>query len=323
MEGFRLEWNLRQIVEPVHTVYFGGGTPALFHPERIGEILSWIPLESNAEITLEANPENITCDLIKRYADCGINRVSIGLQSLNDDLLQTLGRIHHAKKGIESVFHTAKAGIQNISVDLMYDLPGQQLAHWKKTLEEVAHLPITHLSLYNLTLEPHTVFFKKKEVLARLIPDPDLSLQMYTMAIESMERQGFKQYEISAFAKPGFQSRHNLGYWTGREFLGFGPSAYSYKNGKRFRNIAHLGKYLSQLKMGAFPIDFEEQLDPEASLRELLAIRLRLLEGVEYRGNLLEIEKLISEGFLEKVEGRLKLTRRGILFYDTVAVEII
>jgi len=331
MESLHLEWKMRfpQIEgKKICTVYFGGGTPALFGPERIAEILSWIPLESGAEVTLEANPENITLSLMEAYAKAGINRVSIGIQSLDDRLLQALGREHSAEKAQEGVHTTAQAGIQNISVDLMYDLPGQTLSHWNKTLEAVTQLPITHLSLYNLTLEPHTVFFKKRVEISKLLPEPEVSLEMYTSAVKILESYALKQYEISAFSKPGYIAQHNVGYWTARPFLGFGPSAFSYMEGKRFRNIAHLGKYAEQLSE-QFPIDFEEELDPDAKQRELLAIRLRLMEGVDLSAFELDEDttsicaRLAREGFLSQSEKTLKLTPQGILFYDTVASEIV
>ena len=335
LQGFKREWALRQswLAEAeIATVYFGGGTPALFGPDRIAEVLRWIPLSSQTEITLEANPENIDKPLMRAYAQAGINRVSIGLQTLDDSLLLTLGRLHNAKKALDAVHRTAEAGIENISVDLMYDLPGQSLRHWQDSLKQMAALPITHLSLYNLTIEPHTVFFKKQAVLTRMLPDPETSLAMYTSAVEELARQGLEQYEISAFAKPGFLSQHNTGYWTGRSFLGLGPSAYSYIEGRRFRNIAHLNRYCACLEAGQSPVDFEEALEPEARFRELLAIRLRLCEGVNleqfsvaYGSFPIEntIQKLISEGLLEQQKSILRLTQKGILFYDTVAVELI
>ena len=335
MRGFKQEWALRQRWVKggkVETIYFGGGTPALLGPERIAEILSWIPYGPETEITLEANPENITKQLMQAYAEAGINRVSIGLQTLDDPLLITLGRLHTAKKAKDAVHITAEAGIHNISVDLMYDLPGQSLQHWKHSLMQVADLPIQHLSLYNLTIEPHTVFFKKQAQLTKILPDPETSLAMYTTALAELEALGLRQYEISAFAKEGFLSRHNSGYWTGRAFLGLGPSAFSYIQGCRFRNIAHLNKYCAQLEEGKLPVDFEETLEPEARFRELLAIHLRLRAGVQMsKFNALHgtidvsknIQKLERDGLLEWVEDTLRLTQKGILFYDTVATEII
>lgn len=337
MQGFAKEWRLRSpsiANKQIATIYFGGGTPALLGAERIAEILSWLPGPAPTEITLEANPENITLPLMQAYAQAGINRVSIGIQTLDNALLRMLGRQHQAEKALEAVHLTAQAGLSNISIDLMYDLPGQTLDHWHTTLREIESLPITHLSLYNLTFEPHTVFFKKRETLTKLVPDEESSLKMYEAAIDSLSRVELQQYEISAFAKEGYQSKHNTGYWTARPFLGLGPSAFSYWEGRRFRNVAHLNRYCRSLDNDQFPIDFEEQLDEEARKRELLAVQLRLLEGVDLaafehqHGSVSEqtthtLEQLEHQGYLEVSGGRLKLTKRGVLFYDSVAVDLI
>ncbi len=341
MSSLLLEWGMRLPFmhnKEIATIYFGGGTPALFGPERIKALLELIcrdvKVVPNAEITLEANPENISLGEIKAYQQAGINRVSIGIQSLDDSLLKTLGRQHQARKAIEAVHLVSEAGVKNISIDLMYDLPDQQQQHWENTLQQVSLLPLTHLSLYNLTIEPQTVFFKMKEHLTQRLPTDEISLQMYERAVEFLQGIGLIQYEISAFCRPPHSSKHNTGYWTGRPFLGLGPSAFSYWQGSRFRNIANLNKYDQMLKEGVFPIDFSEILDPEAQIRELLTIQLRLIDGVDLsefenvRGRIpLEtynvIDKLMQEGLLEKIGSRLKLTRRGILCYDHVAGELI
>lgn len=335
MEGLKQEWTLRSPLLKgayIPSLYFGGGTPALFGPEKIGEIISWLPPDLKREVTLEANPENITQPLMEAFAKAGVNRVSIGLQTLENPLLQTLGRIHSAEKAEEAVRLTYAAGITNISVDLMYDLPGQTLQGWQQTLERTIQLPISHLSLYNLTFEPHTSFYKRKSLLLKQVPNPEISLQMIETAVETLAQAGLTRYEISAFAKPGYRSNHNLGYWTARPFLGLGPSAFSYREGSRFRNVAHLGKYLSALRENNFPIDFEETLPPEMAQRELFAVQLRILEGVDlhefeqrhgviaFRGTLEDLcrkELLLQEGSV------YKLSPKGMLFYDSVAVEII
>lgn len=342
MEGFRLEWErwLPLIKDrKIKTIYFGGGTPALLGPQYIHEILDFIRKSvkfssSSPEITLEANPENITSTLMTEFAQAGINRVSIGIQTLNDNLLQLLGRTHSSNKALDAVFATAKAGIENITIDLMYDLPDQTLQLWKETLHLVSTLPIKHLSLYNLTIEPHTTFFKHKEKIQKLLPNEEQSLNMYEMAIEKLESFGLQQYEISAFAQPGYQSQHNVGYWTAREFLGLGPSAFSYFNKHRFRNVANLSKYLQALQKNNSPIDFDELLNVDAQRRELLAINLRLKDGVdrvqfeklhgpldaETKQTLIDLQE---QGFLVEQNQRLRLTKKGILFYDSVATELI
>lgn len=341
LEGFKLEWQrLFPLIQSkkLKTIYFGGGTPSLFGPSRLDAVLQLVTQKlctsEQLEITLEANPENISLDLMKDYRSAGINRVSIGIQTLDDRLLQLLGRLHKADTALRAVHQTAEAGIHNISIDLMYDLPKQTLQHWETTLASVRSLPITHLSLYNLTIEPHTLFFKKQATLKQMLPDEEASLSMYLKAVEELEIQGLKRYEISAFAMPGYESKHNVGYWMARPFLGLGPSAFSYWEGSRFRNISHLNRYCQFLIEGQSPVDFHETLDPVAHLRELLTIQLRLCQGVslsefqETHGQLDKetyqtMQSLIAEGFLEIKANRLFLTPRGILFYDTVASELI
>ncbi len=344
MEGLRLEWKrLKGLLEDkkIVSVYFGGGTPYLLGATFIAEILSWISgLQSDdgfrsMEITLEANPENIEQKSLRDYHSIGINRLSIGIQSLDDRHLTTLSRRHSAEKGIQAVETAFNVGFSNISIDLMYDLPGQNLESWKRTVERATSLPITHLSLYNLTIEPHTVFFKYRETLSKQLPDDEVSKTMYELACEEFEKVDLKQYEISAFAKDGLIARHNSGYWTGRPFLGLGPSAFSYWEGARFRNIANLSKYLRQLQEGSSPVDFSEELSQEAGMRELLAINLRLLDGVKLSafeqqngllspGSIEVLKQLKNEGYLENSQNEVwKLTRQGILFYDTVASEIV
>lgn len=341
MEGLRLEWEMQlQKLQgkEIVSIYFGGGTPALIGAPSITEILSWVRTIScitpQTEITLEANPENITKEMMQAYRDAGINRVSIGIQTLDDNILQLLGRIHDSKGARNAVLLTAGAGIENISIDLMYDLPGQTLGTWQHTLKGVQDLPISHLSLYNLTIEPHTGFHKHREKISGAMPDPDASLAMYEMAIDMLENQGLMQYEISAFARKERYSRHNVGYWTGRAFLGFGPSAFSYWENKRFRNVANLSKYCKALLQGDSPVDFSEELEPAERRRELLAIELRLKAGVDLKifqekyGQIEPITQhtltyLEQQGLLKSKGYSLTLTKRGVLFYDTVATEII
>lgn len=341
-EGFDREldlWAQQLAGKKLASIYFGGGTPSLFGPEPIAKILEKvhriIPFDSKQiEITLEANPDFLSGGLMSAYANAGVNRVSIGIQSLDNNLLKLLGRTHDCSKALDAVAVTSDAGISNVSVDLMYDIPGQTLQSWQNTLQQIAGLPITHLSLYNLTIEPHTVFFKYRESLCKQLPDDESSTQMYQMAIDTFEANGLSQYEISAFARDGLYSRHNVGYWTGRPFLGLGPSAFSYWQGRRFRNVANLNRYVQALREGHSPVDFEEELEPVKRRRELLTIALRLRSGVDTgpfenqhgmldEQTLATLQRLQQEGLLEHSGGVCKLTQRGILFYDTIAVELI
>lgn len=342
MAGLQLDWQLwlSEIKDKqIQSIYFGGGTPSLLGPERTFQLLEWIRrsgavLASDLEVTLEANPEHVTLQLMQHYFQAGINRVSMGIQSFDDSLLSILSRTHKANKAIDAIENTVASGLTNLSIDLMYDLPTQQLDSWRDTVKRASELPITHLSLYNLTFEPYTSFYKHRERLTALLPDPDLSLAMYETAVEIFEKSGLKQYEISAFAKEGFQSKHNTGYWLGRPFLGFGPSAFSYWNGKRFCQIANLNRYVELLEAGKSTVDFEEELMGEAKRRELFAVQLRMVSGVdseEFQKKhggleadiLQELAILEEQGLLIHREGVYTLTKKGILFYDTVAAELI
>lgn len=320
LEGFRIEWDQIKSHFRGHSlksIYFGGGTPSLFGPERIEEVLSWLP--DAEEVTLEMNPENGFKELLKAYKKAGINRLSIGLQSLSDSELLTLGRTHSKDQSLLVVETAYKAGFENISVDLMYDLPNQTLKTWETTLKQTVKLPITHLSLYNLTIEPHTVFYKYRDKIQKQLPNEEESLKFYHMAQEMLADAGLEQYEISAFSKPGRASIHNSGYWTGRPFWGLGPSAYSFWNKSRFRNIASLSKYMKSLRMNESPVDFKETLNPEALKREAFILKLRLLEGVDAPDFPLDI----NPDWIKHENGRVKLTQNGILFYDTIASEIV
>ncbi len=310
------------------SIYFGGGTPTLFGPERIQKVLSWFSYDDECEITIETNPEELAD--YKRYRDIGINRISLGVQSLSPSELKVLDRRHKPEQAIEAVYAMKDAGIDNITIDLMYDLPGQTLASWEQTLDSACKLPITHLSLYNLTIEPDACFFRREKEIRKMMPDEETSTEMYAMAQKKLQEAGFTQYEISAFCKDNLYSRHNIGYWTGRIFYGMGPSAFSFDGKRRYRNVANLSRYKMLLDKQESPIDFEEVVDEKARKRELLTLNLRLLAGIDLNTFIpLEetttqsIKTLVDSGLLLQQASRLALSPKGILFYDTVASELI
>jgi len=328
------EWNLQSAEirgKNIVSIYFGGGTPTLFAPTGILQILKLtqeMQLAKDCEITIEANPEGLSEKLLAELREMGINRLSLGVQSLDDRSLVTLERIHSAQKAKEAIFSAKKMGFDNISIDLMYDLPDQNTASFRYTLDQLTDLPVQHLSLYNLTIEPHTSFYKRRKNLT--LPDSNSSLQFLKMALETFEKIGLKRYEISAFAREGFTSRHNLGYWTARPFLGFGPSAFSYWEQERYRNIANLNRYAKALQEGLSPVDFKEKLSYPQNIHELIAVQLRLTEGVDLAAfeplpseTSKTLDQLIKEGWIEKKKERIRLTEKGMLFYDTVASEIV
>jgi oxygen-independent coproporphyrinogen-3 oxidase len=321
-DSVALEWKDKLPLlanKKIVSIYFGGGTPTLYAPDGIAAILERIDVADECEITIEANPEDAGKGLFKQCRSLGINRMSLGVQSLDDRSLLSIERGHAAKKAKEAISEAHHAGFDNLSIDLMYDLPSQTEASWQMTLDQIDSLPISHLSLYNLTIEPHTSFYKRRESLKQ--PDPEMSLCLLNRAVATLEKSGLKRYEISAFGRP---SCHNMGYWTGRPFLGFGPSAFSYWNGERFRNVANLQRYARALKEGISPVDFSEHLSSPAAELELLAVRLRLLEPFEPQIPLPPaLDKWMREGYIGQDGKKIYLTDRGTLFYDSIASDIV
>lgn len=342
LASLAIEWKKRlpQLQgKRIVSVYFGGGTPSRLSPDQLHAILgpvlsSGLEIDPGCEITMEVNPEDASLPLLRDFFSLGINRLSLGIQSLEDEQLRLLERQHSSQRGIDAIVSAQTAGFQNISIDLMYDLPHQTLAGWKRTLNKLSQLPITHLSLYNLTFEPHTCFFKRKKELTPYLPNDEQSLQMLQEAIDAIEAAGLQRYEISAFSRPGMQSLHNTGYWTSRPFFGLGPSAFSYWEGKRFKNIANLNRYTEALAKEEFPIDFVEQLPYPQNLYELFAVQIRLKQGVDLsvfqrlhgplpKAFLHRLRHLEEKGWVKRYGEICALTDAGMLFYDSAAAEMI
>jgi len=326
LKGVQKELSLYSITDPI-TVYFGGGTPSLMPPEWVEQLLFSKP----QEVTLEINPEEITKEKLKAFKKAGINRCSVGVQSLQKEELILLGR-EHVPDRVETLLYTlADVGFENVSIDLMYDVPGQTFDSLKRSLDRLLTLPFTHLSLYNLTIEPHTLFYKRREALEKMRPSPKVSEEQFLYVRERLQVAGFEHYEISAFAKKGFRAIHNSGYWLGREFYGIGPSSFSFLDGVRRQNFSHLGKWSQALDKGEKPIELEDRLPAVDRLLELFVVHLRWLDGVDLpsfqeRWGLLPsrtlktLEKMESLGLIEKGP---KLTLKGILLFDELAVDLI
>jgi len=337
LEALLLDWERwRPHVQgmKIVSVYFGGGTPSLMPPNMLEELLCRIAPSTEAEITIEANPESTSLALMRAFRSIGVNRVSLGVQSLEDSLLGLLGRTHTARQALLAIKEIEHAGFDNLSIDLMYEVPGQTVNHWIATLQAISTLPISHLSLYGLTIEPGTPFDRRKDELQKQLPNPQEALSMLKIALQELERMGMERYEISAFAKKKQYSKHNLGYWTGRPFIGIGPSAYSYFFGKRMHTHAHFSRYVRSLQQGISPIQFEEHLLYPHCWNELFVIHLRILSGVnltnfqrnhgpipqETQHNLLEIQK---KEWVYINQDIVALTEQGRLFYDEVASYLI
>lgn len=324
------------------SIYFGGGTPSLFQPSRIEKVIcaaleaansSTTTIPAPQEITLEINPERHPAHELQAYFWAGVNRLSIGVQSFHDKELAFLGRTHSSQDILQTISVAEKVGFKNISIDLMYELPNQSREEWFVNLKTAASLPITHLSLYNLQIEEGSLYFKQKEKIQYLLPGDETGLWMYETAQEVLTAAGFVQYEISAFARPGYQSLHNSGYWVGREFLGIGPSAWSFMGNQRSVRIPNIQRYIQALVNQESPVESQDMCDPCVRRKELLVVGLRLFAGVflpdfEAAWGSLESETLHQIERLKQDElltgtTQLKLTPRGRVFYDYVASALI
>lgn len=266
----------------VDTVYFGGGTPTFFGADGMATILSTIrrsfDVTEDAEITFEANPDSVSDKLLRCLRAEGFNRVSLGIQCDDDEILKKIGRPHNYAQAVNAVQRIRKAGYRNLSVDLIYGLPGQTLEAWEETLQNVLTLSPEHISCYGLKVEEGTPLYDYKDFCH--LPDDDMQADMYLAAVEILRSRGFRQYEISNFARKNLYSRHNLKYWTGGEYLGFGPAASSDFAGKRFTVIRDLQGYIQGIRSGGQVLDDIQEIPPRERAGEYLMLRLRTTEGI-------------------------------------------
>lgn len=315
------------------SVFFGGGTPSLVPAEYISGALNHLrrllPFAPDCEITLEANPGTLTADKLEAYRRAGVNRLSIGVQSFDADLLRNLGRIHTPGQAVDAVRMAADAGFENLSIDLMYALPGQSMAQWSETLARAVSLPIRHISAYSLIVEPGTEMERRVECGEAHIPDDDLVNGMQRMAVQRLAEHGLARYEISNFAVPGYESRHNLTYWQDGDYLGLGSAAHSLVENERFSNPPELARYLAGKRMCE---------RTSRSLRdhreEVLMLSTRTLRGLdlarwraEFGENFEEtharqLRKLENYGLIEIEDGFLRLTPVGLELQDSVVLEL-
>lgn len=317
--------NIRHYADPsrtVDTVYFGGGTPSLLSAEQVSRILGEMSVSfelcKNAEITLEANPCTLTPAKLSELREAGVNRLSVGVQSMIDDELKMLGRAHSARRAEQAVRDAAAAGFDNISCDLMIALPGQSAESLRFSAQQLAELPVQHISAYILKPEKGTSF-EKSELRSRL-PNEDAAAELYLQMVGLLEGRGFMQYEVSNFARAGFESRHNCRYWRCEDYLGIGPSAHSCYGGKRFAAERDLGGFISHEVQQVTVTD-----DSPCGFEELAMLRLRLKEGLrlgdvpEHRADIeKKIPPLIAEGYAEFDGETVSLTAKGFLMSNSV-----
>jgi len=315
------------------SIFFGGGTPSLVPAEKIAGVLhqlrGCVEFAPDIEITLEANPGTVDMDKLRIYRAAGVNRLSFGVQSFDGELLRNLGRIHTPDEAKEAVRMAREAGFENISIDLMYALPGQTMAQWAATLDVAAALPVKHISAYSLIVEEGTRMAHWVEEGIARIPDDDLVNEMQRMAVMKLAQAGFERYEVSNFARPGCESRHNYTYWTGGEYLGLGSAAHSLMNNLRFENPPELERYIAgERRLNECARSWEDRRE------EMLMLATRTLRGLDLEqwhrcfGDRLEetkskeIGKLKNYGLIEIEDGFLKLTAVGLELQDSVVLEL-
>jgi len=324
----------------VKTIYIGGGTPSLIESKYIVQIMEEIKsnfeLDENAEITIEVNPGTVTLEKLEDYNKVGINRLSIGLQSTHEHLLKEIGRIHTYLDFLDTFRFAREAGFENINVDLMIGLPNQTLEEVKDSIEEIVSMEPEHISVYSLILEENTPLFKKVEEGLEL-PNEDLERKMYWAVKQTLEQNNYIHYEISNFAKQGYESKHNLDCWNQKEYIGFGVAAHSYTNGIRYSNIENLEQYIKNYEEDKTEenLVFHEKQDMEAMQKEYMLLGLRKIDGVsiqEFKIKFVanpvflyhdKLEKLVNEELVEIDGDMIKLTNKGLDLANIVWEEFI
>jgi oxygen-independent coproporphyrinogen III oxidase len=324
--------------DPAFTsVFFGGGTPSLLKPEQFEEIVSALRssfnIRTDAEFTLETNPGTITVETLRSYRKTGANRISIGIQSFQEDELSFLGRIHNAKQAGAAVRYAREAGFDNINIDLIYSLPGQTEQTLRYSLGRALDLSPDHISAYSLTFEPETPLYRmlQSKQIQPLPEEEDAAL--FELTVDVLGSAGYEQYEVSNYARTGRRCRHNLTYWSHDEYVGFGPSAHSYVNGRRYWNLRSLTRYLEELKIHRLPVAGEEILTGEQIAGETIFLGLRA-DGLDLRklrsefgvdlsvSRARQIEEFLRENMIMLNNDRLRVTRKGRIYADLIAREL-
>ena len=321
----------------VDTIYFGGGTPTFFGADGMATILTTIrrnfDVDNNAEITFEANPDSISDHLLHRLHAEGFNRCSLGVQTDDDEILKKIGRPHNYSQAVTAYDRIRRAGFRNVSIDLIYGLPGQTLRSWDETLDHVLEqMNPEHVSCYGLKLEPGTPLYDLQDQVD--LPTDDDQADMYLAAVENLQSRGYRQYEISNFCRKGMYSRHNMKYWTGGEYLGFGPSASSDFAGKRFTLVRNVGTYMEGILHGGEVMEDVQEIPLRERAGEYLMLRLRTSSGISAQ----EYEKMFLLPFapIEEVmrkyrgvytartdQGRWRLNAKGFLISNSIISDLL
>ena len=320
---FQGQWSK----EEIHTIYLGGGTPSLLPVESLHQllhsILSSIQSASVQEITLEANPGDITAEKIQAWQTIGVNRLSIGIQSFNDRLLQLVGRRHTAQQAIQAVKTAQTGGITNISIDLMYALPTQTMAEWQNDIVQALKLNVPHISSYGLIYEEGTLLTHWLEQGKISAIDEEQEMLMYDHLIEQLTQHGYEHYEVSNFALPGLHSKHNSSYWNDTPYLGLGAGAHSYDGEKRWWNVADIDHYITQATNHQLTPE-EEIITPEARHTEQVMLGLRTSRGIKCTA--VDMEKAsdyISKGLLQLQDDNLVATTKGYHILNRIIEDLV
>ena len=329
-----------KIKSEITTIYIGGGTPSYIDSKFIVQILEKIKeknVAQDAEITIEVNPGTVTQEKLQDYIDCGINRISIGLQTTNDELLKQIGRIHNYEQFLETYKLAKKVGFKNINVDLMLGLPNQRIIDLKESLENVLKLAPKHISVYSLIVEEGTPIANKIENGKLKLPDDELERNMYWYVKNTLELNGYKHYEISNFAKKGYESKHNMNCWNQMEYVGIGTAAHSYRDITRYSNTEDIEEYIKNVQKGEFEKNriIHEIQKEEDSKKEFMLLGLRKIDGLKisefknkfgdnpiylYRN---ELKKLSDEKLIIIQDDNIRLSNKGIDLANLVWEEFV
>lgn len=307
----------------VDSIFIGGGTPSYLKPENIKLIMQEINntflLSDDCEITIEANPNSIDKDKALQYKSCGINRISLGIQSLDDNILKAIGRLHNSDEAIEAIRAIKEAGISNINADIMFGIPSQNVENIINTLSKIIKEDVKHISFYSLKLEEGTPMFLMEEKGLINILDDDIEREMYYAGRECMESNGYAQYEISNFSKPNYECRHNIKYWTGGEYIGFGPFAHSCFEDKRYNNISDINLYCENFNNHERYRQLNEVLNKESKIFEYIMLGLRMNKGI----NINDFNNKFETNFLELYKNQMdKLLNNNLIILDKDTVKL-
>ncbi|MEC1522913.1 radical SAM family heme chaperone HemW [Neobacillus niacini] len=320
--------------DQLDTIFVGGGTPTSLNAKQLEKFCDSIsrnlPMSKQLEFTFEANPGDLSKEKLQILRNAGVNRLSLGVQTFNDELLKSIGRVHRAEDVYQTVENAKSIGFKNISIDLIFSLPTQTITDFKDSLIEAFSLDIQHYSAYSLIIEPKTVFYNLMQKGKLPTPGEDAEAEMYKLLMEQMEQYGFSQYEISNFSKPGYESKHNLTYWKNDFYYGFGAGAHSYVNGWRRSNAGPLKKYMEQIADGNLPIFQEHQTSKAEQIEEEMFLGLRKTDGVSISHFIEkfdmdplqifenEISDLIAKKWIEVKKDNIYLTKTGRLLGNEV-----